>query len=81
MVHDRHVEDYLARAREMRRQYLANLARQAWAGFRRLADWFHDAEERERDEFLAKAANHADLDRRIRVWEDRHGTNPKLSPE
>ncbi len=81
MVRDRHVENYIARAREMRRQYLANLARQAWARFGKLADWLHQADERERDEFLSKAANHADLDRRIRVWEERHGTNPKLSPE
>lgn len=81
MIRDRHVEHYIARAREMRRQYLANLVRQAWAGFKKLANWFHQAEERERDEFLSNAANHADLDRRIRVWEDRHGTNPKFSPE
>lgn len=49
--------------------------------FRRLADWFHEVEERGRDEFLSRAANHADLERRIRVWEDRHLANPKLSPE
>lgn len=49
--------------------------------FRKLADWFHEVEERERDEFLSKAADHADLERRIRVWEDRHRTNSKLSPE
>lgn len=49
--------------------------------FRKLADWFREVEERERDEFLAKAADHAALDRRIRVWEDRHRTDPKLSPE
>jgi len=49
--------------------------------FRKLADWFDRVEERERDEFLSEAADHADLDRRIRVWEGRHRTNSKLSPE
>ena len=48
---------------------------------KQLVDWFHEVEERERDEFLSKAADHADLDRRIRVWENRHRTNPKMSPE
>ena len=46
-----------------------------------LADWLRATEERERDEYLAQAADHADLDRRIRVWQDRHRTDPKLSPE
>ena len=32
MIRDRHVENYVAVAREMRRQFLADLARQAWAG-------------------------------------------------
>ena len=81
MVRDRHVDNYIGLAHELRRQYLVNLARRAWAGFRRFADWSREAEERERDEFFSKAANHADLDRRIRVWEDRHGANLKLSPE
>lgn len=48
---------------------------------RKLADWFRETDERERDEFLAQAADHADLDRRIRVWERCHATDPKLSPE
>jgi hypothetical protein len=81
MKGDRHVEPYIARAHELRRQYLANLVRQAWAGLGKLAVWFNESEERERDEFLSKAANHADVDRRLRVWEDRHWTDPKLSPE
>lgn len=37
MTPDRHVEHYLTRARELRREYLANLVRQAWAGLGRLA--------------------------------------------
>jgi len=37
MIRDRHVENYVTRAREMRRQFLANLVRQAWAGLRRFA--------------------------------------------
>jgi hypothetical protein len=48
---------------------------------RKLVDWFRETEGRERDEFVSKAADHADLDRRIRVWEHRHRTDPKLSPE
>ena len=37
MIRDRHVEHYIARAREMRRQFLANLLRQAWAGLGKFA--------------------------------------------
>lgn len=37
MIRDQHVEHYITRAREMRRQFLANLVRQAWAGLRRFA--------------------------------------------
>lgn len=37
MIPDRHVEHYITRAREMRRQFLANLVRQAWAGLGRFA--------------------------------------------
>ena len=37
MMPDRHVEDYIARAREMRRQFLADLVRQAWASLGRFA--------------------------------------------
>ena len=37
MIRDRHVEHYITRAREMRRQFLANLVRQAWAGLGRFA--------------------------------------------
>lgn len=37
MIRDQHVENYIALAKEMRRQYLASLARQAWAGLTRLA--------------------------------------------
>lgn len=48
----------------------------------KIAHWFlREVEERERDEFLAKAVDHADLDRRMRVWEHDHWTDPKLSPE
>ena len=37
MMPDRHVEDYVARAREMRQQFLASLVRQAGAGLGRFA--------------------------------------------
>ena len=37
MIRDQHVEPYITRAREMRRRFLANLVRQAWAGLRRFA--------------------------------------------
>lgn len=37
MIRDRHVEHYTARAREMRREFLAHLVRQAWAGLGRFA--------------------------------------------
>ena len=37
MMPDRHVEDYIARAREMRRQFMADLVRQARASLGRFA--------------------------------------------
>jgi hypothetical protein len=37
MIDDRYVGHYIALAKEMRRQYLASLVRQAWAGLTRLA--------------------------------------------
>jgi len=37
----------------------------------KLADWVRYSEQREREAFLSRAADHADLDRRIQIWEER----------
>lgn len=82
MIRDQHAEHYIMRARELRAQALANLARVAWVELQRLpltvainlkklVNWFRSAQERERDAFLSHAADHADLERRIRIFENR----------
>jgi len=40
-------------------------------GPKKLADWIHYSRLRERDAYLSRAADYADFQRRIRIWEDR----------
>lgn len=45
---------------------------------KKLTEWVRYSEARERDAFLSRAADYADLERRIRIWENRE--RPFFSP-